>query len=535
MICDGRPKSPSIAGFDPYANAGDTEYDPDAGEKVLRFFRKCLKFVRGPKAGEPFHMEPWQEDTVKILFGWRRPDGYRRFRQAFIFVPRKNGKSTWIAGIANYLLYADDEAGAECYCAASDREQASLVFGTAATMVEKAPSLLKRSRVRRSQKRIIHKDSFLRAIPANEGGSHGFDAHAIVGDELHAWPGREFFDVLQTSTGARMQPLELYITTAGYDKETVCYQQYKYAKDVRDGNRDDRTFLPVIYEADETDDWQDPEVWAKANPNLGISLNTDYIQQKYQKALAEPSFENTFRRLHLNQWTSQETRWLQMHRWRACGVSDGFNPEGPVYGGLDLSSTTDISAWVKLHKQGDGYKIIGHYFLPEGRLDELSKRDNVPYRQWEKQGWLTATPGETIDYGFIHQKVLGDVEQFDIQLIGYDPWNAEYTRKILEDINGIPMCKVRQGYGSLSEPSKKLEKAVIAGELDWSNDPVMEWMAENAEVKTDESANIKPVKPKHGSSKKIDGIVAAVMAIHAQIVAEENMPSIYNEGESLVL
>lgn len=523
MFMDARNPPTEIAGYDPVATAGECSYDAEAAEKAAAFFYRVLVFVKGFKAKEPFRLEPWQADIVRTIFGWKRPDGTRRYRQVFIEVPRKNGKTTLLAGLANYLLFCDAEAGAECYCAAGDRDQASLAWNSAAAMVE-ASSLLKRCKVRKSQKRIIYDGSFLRAIAANESGAHGFDVHFAVCDELHVWPDRSMYDVIHTGTGARRQPLEVYITTAGWDRNSICWEVLTTARQVRDGQIDDDTFLPVIYEAAEDDDWTDPEVWRKANPNLGVSVTEEYLARECKKAQENPAYENTFRRLHLNQWTSQESRWIQMARWRDCAVSpEPFDPSHPVYGGLDLSSKVDVTAWVMAQRadDGDGWRVRGHYFIPEGRLRDAEKRDHVPYSQWAKKGWVTLTPGDSIDYRIVRERIISDCEAMRVDAIGFDRWNADESRTILEQEYGILMVEIAQTYSGLSNPSKEFERCVIAGKLDHGNDPVLAWMAENVMVDSDKRGNIAPIKPKHaGSAKRIDGIVAAVMAIGVGMVTE---------------
>jgi phage terminase large subunit-like protein len=518
MFMDARNPPRDIAGFDPEANTGDSTFYPDVAEKALRFFKKSLVLVKGPKAGEPFALEKWQEEVVRAIFGYIRSDGTRRFRHSLIA-----GKSTWIAGIANYVLFCDPEAGAECYCAASDREQASLVFNTAAGMVRKS-WLNDHCKIRESTRRIIYGTSFLRAIPANEGGSHGFDSHLIIGDELHAWPGREFHDVLHTSTGARAQPIECYITTAGYDRNSICWEKWQYARMVRDGTVDDPSFLPALFEVPDDADWTDEKNWPLANPNIGVSISWDYLRREFEKAKINPAYENTFRRLHLNQWTSQESRWLQMEKWRSCKFTDlPLDPATPTFGGLDLSSNVDVTAWVMAQRVDNGWRVRAHYFIPEGRMREAEKRDRVPYSAWRRLGLVTATPGDAVDYDYIHERILSDADGLQLEAVGYDPWNAEATRIHLEN-HGVTMVKMRQGVATLSGPCKELERCVIEGVLDHGNDPVLAWMAENVQVKTDENGNIRPVKPDHaGSAKRIDGIVAAVMAIGVGQITEPSV------------
>lgn len=515
MILDARQQPPNdVAGFDPVATAGACEYDHWAADKAVAFFHKGIKHTKGKWAGQPFTLQPWQEDAIRTLFGWKRPDGTRRFRTSFWFLPRKNGKSAIAAGIALFCLLCDGEPEAECYCAASDKEQASLVFRAAASMLRAQPAFANSVKIRDSLKRVIYKDSFLRAIPANEGGSHGFNSSVIIGDELHTWPNRDFFDTLHTSTGAREQPLEVYITTAGHDQTSICHEVYTRAVAIRDGDIEDESFLPVIYEAGADADWKDPEVWAKANPNLGVSISTEYIEAECKKATENPAYENTFRRLHLNQWTQQENRWLQIHHWDACAATPEPIGDGePIYCGLDLSSTTDFTACVTVTPCGDGYKSVGHYWVPEERIEWLSRKHNIPVAQWVRDGWVTACPGRTIEYGPVHSYITDMAERCDLRSIGFDPYNAHATRVELEDNRGLPMVEMRQGVNTLSSPSKALETLVLEHRLDHSGDPVLRWMADNVAVKVDENGNIKPVKKVAGSYRHIDGIVALVMAI----------------------
>ena len=529
MILDARQQPPTdVAGYDPTATAGDCWYDHDAAQKAVRFFELGLTHTKGRWAGQAFKLEPWQDAFIRTLFGWKRKDGSRRYRTAFLFIPRKNGKSQIAAAIANFVLLCDAENEAECYCAASDREQASLVFKAAASMLRKNDIFNSRVKIRESLRRVIYKDSFLRAIPANEGGSHGFNAHLIVGDELHTWPNRDFYDTLHTSTGARDQPLEVYITTAGHDRTSICHEVYQRAKSVRDGKAPDQSFLPAIFEAEAEDDWTDPATWRKANPNLGVSIREDYIRDECEKAKANPAYENTFRRLHLNQWTGQDNRWLQMNHWDACEVTRSEIEEGtPVYAGLDLSQTRDFTALVLVHPSGTGFKSWGHYWLPEDRVEQLQNQHNVPLYEWIRDGWVSTCPGRTIEYGAMHQHIVDVSQRYDLRAVGFDPYNAHATRIELEDNHGITMVEMRQGVPTLSGPSKQLERAVLEHTLDHSADPVMRWMADNVAVKVDENGNIKPVKSVQGERRQIDGIVALVMGIGQADAAEDVAASVY--------
>jgi len=310
-----------LAGFDPERLSEGYYFDAQLAERPVEFFETCLTHVKSSrfvKAHSPFRLEQWQADTLRTMFGWLDQDGNRRFRTTYVEIPRKNGKTTWCAGIALYMLFCDGEDGAECYCAACDREQAGLLHGIAAGMVRNNATLSGVSRTIPSTKRITYKQSYFRAIPADAHSSHGFNPSLIIADEVHAWRTRELWDVLLTGTVSRAQPLTMAITTAGYDRNSLCWELHQYATGVRDGTIQDPTFLPVVYGAAEDDDWESEEVWRKANPNYGISVNPDYLRQECMRAKETPGYQNTFRRLHLNQWTSQKTRWLDMDKWRAC-------------------------------------------------------------------------------------------------------------------------------------------------------------------------------------------------------------------------
>lgn len=525
----------NIAGFNPLATAGECVWDAAAGERPVQFLAKLCKHSVGPMAGKPFVLEPWQADFVRTLYGWRRPDGRRRFRRAFVMIPRKNGKSTLAAGMALFALLGDNEAGAQVYCAAGDREQASLVFNQAADMVAQSAALTKAVKVRKSQRRIIFRNSYLRAIPANESAAHGLNPSFVCGDELHVWPNRELYDALHTGTGARTQPVEVYITTAGYDQTSICYEAYQEAVAARDGQNDDPGLLPMIYEAQPEEDWSDPAIWAKANPNLGVSVFDDYLLSQSQQARRNPAYENTFRRLHLNQWTAQESRWLPMADWDECDATPEPLPDGEtVWAGLDLSSTTDFSAFVLVAKRGDGFKAQGHYWLPRDRADLIARKYNIPIERWVRGGWLTLCPGSTIEYGPIHAHIVAQSRQYDLRGIGFDPYNAQATRVYLEDDVGLPMVEMRQGAMTLSGPSKQLERCVLEHTFDHSCDPVLRWFADNTAVKIDENANIKPLKRVANQAKHIDGISALVMAI-GRAIAEGDGRSIYEEEGALWL
>ena len=350
-----------IPGYDPFATAEGAVFCPEAADMAVDFFAECLKHIEGKLAGSAFLLEEWQQGIVGNLFGWKRKDGTRRFREAFIFVPRKNGKTPLAAGIANLCFFCDDEPGAQGVCAAAEKEQAALTYRHAKGMIEQEPELSSRVRVFRALKSIAMVDdeaSTFKVISADADTKHGGNYSFAIIDELHAQPNRELVDVIQTSFASanRRQPLLIHITTSDFDRPSICNEKHDYASKVRDGIIKDAAFLPVIYEAKTTDDWRSPATWAKANPNLGVSVSLDYLQRECQRAQDTPTYESTFKRLHLNIRTEQDVRWLQMEAWDACGATfDAAELDGqPCFGGLDLSSTSDITAFVLYFPESRG-------------------------------------------------------------------------------------------------------------------------------------------------------------------------------------
>lgn len=513
-----------IPGYDPAVTAGACTYDAERAEFAVSFIEECCTHVKGELARKPFTLQPWQRAIVLNLFGWYRPDGTRRYREAFVFLPRKNGKTTLIAAILVYVLYCDGEPGAEIYSAAVDRDQARLVFEQARGMVTQEAELNRRARV--YQHSIVVGGSSYKTVSAEAGTKHGYNSHLVIIDELHAQPNRELVDVLMTSTGARTQPLVIHITTSDFERPSICNEKHDYASKVRDGIIEDVAFLPVIYEATLDDDWKDPAAWAKANPNLDVSVSTEYLARECKRAQESPSFENTFKRLHLNIRTEQDVRWLQMERWDAC--DDAVNLESlageSCWCGLDLATTTDIAAFVKAFKRDDKYILVPRFWVPRERAAIRDRKDRVPYLQWAREGLITLTEGDSIDYDSIERDILEDSKRHKIEELAADPWNATQVLQHLAGEN-LNVFEHRQGFASMSGPTKEFETAVLAGRIVHGGNPVLRWMASNVTVETDASANLKPSKKK--STEKIDGIVAAIMAVGRAAMGEPELPSYY--------
>ena len=473
-----------------------------------------LRHVKGRWAGDTFGLEEWQKKILRKVFGTIKKDGNRQYRIVYIEVPRKNGKSTLSAGIALYLLFADHEKGAEVYCCAGDRDQASIVFDISAGMVRQEPKLDSRCLIRDSYKRIVRQDkgSIYRAISAEDKTKFGYSPHGVIFDELHVQPNRKLYDTMVTGFGARTQPLLVMITTAGiYDPKSIAWEQHEYADKILRGVIKDPSFFPIIYGADKDEDWKDPKIWARANPNLGITITKEYLETECRRAQQSPAYENTFRRLHLNQWTQQVERWLSLDKWDACGEAvDGAALQGAdCYGGLDLATTTDIAAFSLVFPNGgEKYRVIPYFWIPEEALKYRNMEDVL--RAWGDQGFVEITEGNVIDYKVILSRIAELRKQYRIREIAFDRWGATKLIQDLEEMDA-DLIQFGQGYKDMSPPSKELLSLILAGRIAHGGNPVLRWMADNVVVRQDPAGNIKPDKAK--STEKIDGIVATIMAL----------------------
>jgi phage terminase large subunit-like protein len=502
-------------------------FDRDKADRAVDFIETCCRHVKGELAGQPIKLEPWQKEIVRGVFGWHRANGTRLFRECYIEVPRKNGKSTLGAAIALYMLFADGELGAEIYSVAADTDQANIVFSVARGMVEQDQEL---SEVAQSFRRsIVYKSSAYHVLSADAPTKHGKNASNVLFDELHAQPNRELYDVMKTSTGARRQPLFMMFTTAGFDRNSICWEVHEYAQKVIDGTVNDSAFLPVIYASEESDDWTNKRVWKAANPNFGVSIKEEYLEAECERAKSTPAYENTFRRLHLNQWTQQDVRWMPMAEWDQCNmqVSRETLRGRRCYAGLDLASTTDIAALVLVFP-GEPFQVLPFFWIPEDNIRDRVVKDRVPYDAWINQGLVEATPGNRIDYRWIMLQIGKCRVEFDLKMLAFDRWGSD---KIVTDLcdevgfsldekeakrNNKPILyQFGQGFASMSAPSRELLNMVLGREIAHGGNPVLRWMANNVVAKTDPAGNIKPDKGK--STEKIDGIVALVMALDLAI------------------
>ena len=478
-----------------------------------------LTHTKGPFAGETFHLRPWQvRQILRPLFSINKQTGRRQYRTCLLMMPRKNGKTELCAALAIDGLLFDGEIGAEVYSAAADKEQAGICFGVAAQMIRNDPELEAACEILESRKRIVHRKSgsFYQAISAEAYSKHGYNASRVIYDELHAAPTRDLWEVLASSMGARAQPLLMAISTAGYDRHSILWELYAHALKVRENPALDPTFLPIIYEAPIDADWTDEKVWRAANPALGDFRSLEELRIACQRAREIPAQENAFRRLYLNQWTEQDARWLSLDAWDACQapIDRAALRSRRCYVGLDLSTTTDLTAAVATFPAEDGTcDVLPAFFVPRDRIQTRVTRDRVPYDEWARRGLITATPGPTVDYELVRAHLQAWHAEFDVRMIAYDPWNATDLTSRLEKEDGFTCVKMRQGKASLSAPSKALEKAILERTIRHDGHPVLRWNIQNVSVDVDAAGNIQPSKAK--STERIDGVYALVMALDA--------------------
>lgn len=517
-----------IPNYDPRRDAEGYFFDAEEAGRIVNFIETALTHVKGELAGQPLRLETWQLAVVVNLFGWRAKDtGYRRFRECLLYIPRKNGKTTISSAVANALLFVDGEPGAEIYCAAADTSQAEQLFSIAKVQVLRQPALKRVAKVYRSSIAIEAMGSFLKVISSEADTKHGQNAHGVVVDELHAQADRRLVDVLSTGVGSRRQPLILYITTADYERAgSICNEKHDYATRVRDGLIRDPQFLPVIYEAGKTDDWTSPEVWRRANPNLGISLKLEYVERECRKAQHDSANENTFKRLQLNIRTSQIDRWLPLIQWDACKetFTEGDLAGRECFVGIDLSSHRDLTACVLAFpeetNEAPRFYVLPYFWAPAKRAEQRQREERVPYQDWIDQGFLRVGGHEAIDQQLIFRDIVELLQRFRPRKIFVDPWQARAIMQALEEL-GYKVEEFRQvAYVAYNAPSKLLEASILDRRLVHNGHPILRWNADNVTRETD-GVNIRPSKKK--STDKIDGITALIAALSG-LTKKEDAP-----------
>ena len=516
-----------------------SHYDKAKADRAVKFIEN-LCHTKGKWAGKRFWLLPWQEQLIRDIFGIVKPDGYRQFRTAFVEICKKVGKSELAAAVALYLLYADNEPSAEVYGAAADRQQASIVFDVARQMVEMSPALLKRSKLMTATKRIVNygNSGYYQVLSAEVGGKHGFSVSGLVFDEIHTQPNRQLYDVLtKGSSDARQNPLHFIITTAGTDRHSIAYELHTKAVDILEGRRVDPTFYPVVYGLKDDEDWEDEANWYKVNPSLGYTVDIERLRDAYREAKQNPADEVTFKWLRLNMWVSSTVAWIPDAIFMKGNEEiDLAALEGrDCYGGLDLSSTGDITALVLMfppRDEDEKYILLPFFWIPEETIPQRVKAASVPYDIWERQGYLLSTEGNVIHYDFIEKFINDLAEKYHIVEIAVDRWNATQMIQNLEG-DGFTMVPFGQGFASMSGPTKDFYRLLMEGQIIHGGHPVLRWMAGNVVVDTDPAGNIKVTKAK--SKEKIDGIVAAIMALDRCIRNQtEPQGSVYDERGLLV-
>jgi phage terminase large subunit-like protein len=489
-------------------------FDSEAGQHIIDFASFC-RHSKGEWAGQVVTLEPWQQALLWILFGWRRADGTRRFRTSYWEVARKNGKSTLAAIVGLYMLIGDGEGGAEIYAAATKRAQAKLVFDESTRMVKSSPALKKRLVCFRDNIHIKNTASKFEPLGRDADSMDGLNPHCAIVDEVHAHRSDEVWGVLETGMGSRRQSLMFGITTAGFNQASFCYQLRDYATKVLDGIVDDDSFFAVIYTLDKGDDWRNEDVWIKANPNLGVSVKLSEMRDLVVKAGAMLSALGHFLTKRLNIWTNAGEQWMSAERWTACAfeVDEAALAGRVCYAGLDLSYALDLTTFVLVFPPTEDdplYRILPRFWVPETAMITRSRAQRVPYDEWGQQGYITIIPGEVIDYEYIYAQIDQDAQTFDIKEIAYDRYGAAEIYVRMAKV-GMSMVQFGQGFISMSPPMKELEKLVISQKIAHGGNPVLAWNAHNLVAATDSAGNIKPDKKK--STEKIDGMVAAIMAL----------------------
>lgn len=540
MAKEPRPKGyPKLKNYKPSQFMLPTShYDKKKADRAVTFIEN-LCHTKGKWAGTPFWLLPWQEQLIRDIFGIVKPDGNRQFRTAFVEICKKVGKSELAAAVALYLLYADNEPSAEVYGAAADRQQASIVFDVAKQMVEMSPALMKRSKLMGATKRIVNYSNagYYQVLSAEVGGKHGFSVSGLVFDEIHTQPNRQLYDVLtKGSSDARQNPLHFIITTAGNDRHSIAFELHTKAVDILEGRRVDPTFYPVVYGLKDDEDWEDEANWYKVNPSLGYTVDIERLRDAYREAKQNPADEITFKWLRCNMWVSSTVAWIPDAIYmRGNEPIDMDALAGrDCYAGLDLSSTGDITALVLIFPPRDEeekYVLLPYFWIPEETIPRRVKANSVPYDIWEKQDYIMSTEGNVIHYDFIEKFIMDLSEKYHILEIAVDRWNATQMIQNLEG-EGFTIVPFGQGFSSMSAPTKEFYRLLMEGRIIHGGNPVLRWMAGNVVIDTDPAGNIKVTKAK--SKEKIDGIVAAIMALDRCIRQEGQSGSVYDERGLLV-
>ncbi|HTV69796.1 MAG TPA: terminase TerL endonuclease subunit [Rhizobiaceae bacterium] len=536
-------------------------FDERKADAAVRLFPQFFRLTDDRFAGKPFRLGFWQEIIVRMLVGWRVPveiaddeaskprvEHVRLFRRLMLWVPRKNGKSEFLAALALMFFVLDAVVGGQGYAFARDESQAKIVFNKMKAMIALSPELAKEAKRFKKSIYVPKIMALFELLSGKPEGKHGKSPTVIVGDEMHEWETLDLANTLRQGTGTRLQPIELYASTAGTKTNPVGWQLWEESNSILEGRIEDPTTLVIIFAIDAEEDWSDEANWPRANPSLGISPTMQFLRLEAAKAVDNPRAEAHFRCYHLNQWIDAVVRWLNMKKWDSCtsdkdswraGATENVwrasaEKRGLIgrrcLGAFDVSATQDITALIFLFPPDDQVKVwqlLSRFWVPEETMKRRSKQDRIPYDRWVKSGALEMTPGDAVDQDFVKVGITEGLDLFEVEQIGFDPWNA---RKLVTDLvkEGAPedlFVEMRQGHQTLGEPTKFFEGLVTSGKLDHAGQPVLRWMAGNTAVRFDENLNFVPAKKR--SADKIDGIVAGVMGAGLAILGEAEGPSVY--------
>jgi phage terminase large subunit-like protein len=517
-------------------------FSADHAWHVIRYVEKFFVHVKGPLAGMPILLDPWQKFWTAVLYGWRRQDGLRRFTRAYEEVPRKNGKSTWKAPQAAYLYVMDGEPGAEVYCVATTRAQAMTVFSVALTnfkrWVKRSPGLARSFAVFAglNQERITSGASVFAALAANAENLDGLNPHAVCYDELHAEKDVSLWNVMESGFGARPQPLLSAITTAGYILDGICTQIRGYLVSVLEGKRQDDDFFGYVYTIDEGDDPFSERAWRKANPGLGLSKMLSYMEGQARKAKVLPSAKANFLTKDLNCWVNDAEGWFDLQVWDkgAKKFCAELLKARECYGGLDLASTRDLTAFTLVFppaEEGGHWYVLVWTWCPAAKVAAQAD-DAASYSDWVSGGWITETPGDVTDYAPIREQVVWACSEFDVREVGFDRWQAQQLCNDLMEA-GVPMVEVPQNTGGMYPGSKKLEELVYSKRLRHGGNPVLRYAAGNVSLLYDSNDNFRPDKKRSKPNGRIDPIVSTVIALsRATVHHEESIDAFLNNPVS---
>lgn len=540
-----------IPGYDCFASAAPGDwFDHETADARVEFF-ECLRHVKGPQAGELFILEDWERAIVGAMYGWMRRDGKRRYRKAFVYIPKKNGKTALVSGFVFCGLIVDGELSAEIYSAAASKDQASIIFNNVKGMIKLEPELDRMLTVYGakggSQQRSVVYESTMstyRPLASDEDTADGLMPHVSVIDELHRHRDGALLDILERGTSSRSQPMTVIITTADYDRPSACNSTYDEAVRVRDNGGDpdrpghDPSFLPVIYEAESKADWTDPAVWAQANPNLGVSKSLEYMVTACKKAQEDPVARNLFQRLELNIRTQHVESLIDLVEWDACPgerIDERMLVGRRCFAAIDLSQSNDLTSECYLFPPvGDEtlWRFIWRFWCASETIRKRSLQ-RIPYQSWADAGWISVSEGTALDYPAIKRQILADAELFHPVEIRFDPYNASDITRDLLNSHGLPMVECAQTFRLLSDPTKRMMQLVNSHVVAHGGNPIARWCAGNVAVKADDKDNIQPVKRK--SKDKIDGFVAAVMALGGAMAGPpDEQKSVYEMDESQI-